>query len=266
MSALPPLPESLYKEIAKLTRVDDVHYMQMRLSVQGAIGSAVDQWRAELTDFYKSSLKPLVEMRQAARDLVQKIGALDAGQIRMLQICLEGEDDGDADSQIQGRKLVTEYNALIDDLVQAVEKTIEMHREGPFVGFDNRARGEIDDYPPHGVMAFLCVGDERQPLGVYPDRAAARGAVDEAKRTRAARGGRPRGRVRYPALQSLVRWLHRAIVYEAKGRRLTYDRKMQKGSLVDVLELLRPYVDEGLIPDPLPWHAIEQSIPRKTDK
>jgi hypothetical protein len=38
---------------------------------------------------------------------------------------------------------------------------------------------------------------------------------------------------------------------------------MQKGSLVDVLELLRPYVDGGLIPDPLPWHVIEQAVPRK---
>jgi hypothetical protein len=268
MSALPSLPESLYKEIAKLTRVDDLHYMQMRLAVLGAIGSGVGQWRAEQTDFFKSSLKPLMEVRQAARDLVRKISLLDPGQMRMLQICLEDEDDIDVHQEIREHKVVREYRALIDDFAEAVERAIEMRRENRCAGFGNRVRGEINDQAPDGVTAFLCIGDERQHLGFYPDRVVARRAIKAAAQSRnetaAARGGRPRG-PRYPALQSLVRWLHRAIVYEAKGR-LTYDRKMEKGSLVDVLGLLRPYVDRGLIPDPLPWHVIEQSIPRKTHK
>jgi hypothetical protein len=267
MSAQSPLPESLFKEIAKLTRVDDLHYMQMRLSVDGAVRSSIDQWRAEQTDFYKSPLKPLVDVRQAARDLARKIDALDAGQMRMLQICLQDEDD-DGNTEIHRHKAVGEYTALIDDLADAVEKAIEMHRETPSAAFGGPARGEFDDCPPDGVIAFLCVGDERQQLGTYPNRMAAIRAVQEAKQvhneTSRRRGGRPRG-PRYPALQSLVGWLHRAIVYEAKGR-LTYDRKMQKGSLVDVLELLRPYVDGGLIPDPLPWHVIEQASPGKTSK
>jgi hypothetical protein len=42
--------------------------------------------------------------------------------------------------------------------------------------------GEIEDYLRKGVHAFLGTGDERKPLGTYPDRKAAMRAVSEAAR------------------------------------------------------------------------------------
>jgi hypothetical protein len=78
------------------------------------------------------------------------------------------------------------------------------------------------------------------------------------KRRRAGR------RANYP-LSLLASRLYSAIE-EAGGRRPTFDRKCEGGSLVWLLEQLRPHVPAGLIPDPLPFRSIEEFIPRKKPK
>jgi hypothetical protein len=74
--------------------------------------------------------------------------------------------------------------------------------------------------------------------------------------------GRPRGSPNYP-LSLLVGRLYTAIE-EGGGRRPTYIRNRQSGTLVWLLEQLRPHVPDGLMPDPLPYRSLEDFIPRKT--
>jgi hypothetical protein len=51
----------------------------------------------------------------------------------------------------------------------------------PLTVYDGtRALGEIEDHFREGVRAFLGTGDERKPLGTYPDRKAAMRAVSAA--------------------------------------------------------------------------------------
>ncbi len=208
------LPDSTLKKIAKATGVDDPHYAKMQLSVRTAVLVATEMWRAKQTDFCKAPITPLVEVSQAVRHLLQKIGALDSGQMRMLQVCLEDEadEDGGGDLRTHEYKAVQEYKTLIHDLGQAADKAVGVHQW-------NSSR--------------------RRP-------------------------GAPRGPRNYP-FRFLVGRLRTAIEFEATGR-LTYERKTEGGTLVKVLELLRPHVDEGLIPDPLPWSALEQITSRKTKK
>jgi hypothetical protein len=208
------LPDSIFKKIAKTTGVDDLRYRQMQLSVRTAVDLATEMWRRKQIEFSKTPITPLIEVSQAVQHLLQKIKALDAGQMRMLEVCLEDEGDDDLEDapRIQGYKGVREYNSLMGDLGQAAEKAIEVHRW-------NSSR--------------------RRP-------------------------GAPRGPRNYP-FRFLVGRLRTAIETEGGGR-LSYERKTEGGTLVKVLELLRPHLDEGLIPDPLPWWALEQITSRKTPK
>lgn len=229
------LPNSILKKIAKATGVDDLRYGQMQLSVRTAVDIATEMWRCKQTVFSKTPITPLIEVSQAVQHLLLKIRALDAGQMRMLEVCLEDEEEDEDDVEdaprIQGYKAVREYKALIDDLGQAAEKAIEVHRWDP----------------SHRRLAGL--GGEG--LRARPDR-------------KGRRPGAPRGPRNYP-FRFLVGRLRTAIEAEAGGR-LSYERKTEGGTLVKVLELLRPHLDEGLIPDPLPWWALEQITSRKTPK
>src|SRR5262245_45757137 len=134
--------------------------------------------------------------------------------MRMLQICLEDEEDEDGAGDLRTHKYKTvhQYKALIGDLGQAAERAVEVHQW----------------------------------------------------RSSRRRPGAPRGSRNYP-LHFLVGRLRTAIELEAGGR-LSYERKTEGGTLVAVLELLRPHLDDGLIPDPLPWRALEQTTSRKTPK
>jgi hypothetical protein len=76
--------------------------------------------------------------------------------------------------------------------------------------------------------------------------------------------GAPTG-TRYYELGLLVQRLRAAIEAEGGGH-VRYDRPNKSGSLVDVLGLLRRHLAKGLIPDPLPWRALEQITSRKTSK
>jgi hypothetical protein len=42
--------------------------------------------------------------------------------------------------------------------------------------------GEIEDHGPGDVRAFVGIGDERKPIGAYPDRRTAMRAVSEARK------------------------------------------------------------------------------------
>jgi hypothetical protein len=79
-----------------------------------------------------------------------------------------------------------------------------------------------------------------------------------------ARTGAPFG-VRAKGLESLVEGLRDAIEAEGGGR-LTYDRPNKGGNLVEALKLLRPHLAEGLIPNSLPWRAMEKMTRRRGRK
>jgi hypothetical protein len=82
-----------------------------------------------------------------------------------------------------------------------------------------------------------------------------------------------RGRVGAPSgtkhlvLKIFVGRLYFATAIEGGGIDLKMDRKAERGTLVEVLELIR---DQGerieFIPNPLPWAALEQMLPKKLAK
>jgi len=201
-------PDSVLRDIANATGVDDRRFVQMELSVRCAIEVATEMWRAKQIDFRRAPGKPLVEVMQAARELRQKLKALDAGARQVLAVCLEVEDQEGDGLRIQ------DYKQLIDDLAQAAEDAVDLY--------------------------------------------------DWNMSRRRSRVGRPPGPRNRP-LHFLVMRLRTAIEFEAGGR-LSYERKTEGGTLVSVLELLRPHLDEGLIPEPLPWRALEEITSRKTPK
>jgi hypothetical protein len=148
------------------------------------------------------------------------------------------------------------------------------------VAFDNAKKGEArnphrDSIPVPLFGETGCCGSYQvEQLETYEEMAgdlmaAAKKAVEfrlnaPIERTRRehgtkSRGGAPKG-PRHHELQLLVLHLRRAIEEVGKGR-LTYDR-VTGGSLVQVLEELRPYVK--FIPSPLPMRALQEMTRRKT--
>jgi hypothetical protein len=227
------IPEPVFRSIQNETKVANCRYEQMQMSIGGAVHEATDMWRARQADFFKTPIAPLMDLSQAARQLEQKIGALNAGQLRWLNLCLEDAGEGVS---------VREYVVLMGALAQAVHMAKE-HWE-----------------------------DERRPSSAE-GLIAAHGLKPAARKVLAAQGYDRRkiakmlgplsgpGGPRYPALDFLVDRLRLAIEHKAGGR-LTFDRKMRSGSLVKVLKLLRPHLDEGLVPSLLPWTAIEEAMRR----
>src|SRR6266404_8008138 len=95
------LPNSILKKIAKATGVDDLRYGQMQLSVRTAVDIATEMWRCKQTVFSKTPITPLIEVSQAVQHLLLKIRALDAGQMRMLEVCLEDEDEEEDEDDVE---------------------------------------------------------------------------------------------------------------------------------------------------------------------
>jgi hypothetical protein len=72
--------------------------------------------------------------------------------------------------------------------------------------------------------------------------------------------GRRRGDVKNLAFRELVRWL-RLVAEEWCGGKFTFDINYEeKSSLTQVLEILRRYFPQGVVPDPLPLSTIERII------
>jgi len=68
--------------------------------------------------------------------------------------------------------------------------------------------------------------------------------------------GRKRGSVNDKTFHELIDLiLHAAYSYDGK---LTFDKNSQRGSLVNVLEFLRPHVPRGVIPKALPYNTIQK--------
>jgi hypothetical protein len=74
----------------------------------------------------------------------------------------------------------------------------------------------------------------------------------KAKRThgRTQRRGRPLGTVKRSTFETFIRDLLQASRYA--GRELTFEKNIGKGTLIDAINLLEPYLPTGFIPRPLP--------------
>jgi hypothetical protein len=84
--------------------------------------------------------------------------------------------------------------------------------------------------------------------------------------------GRPGGRFAFPLTGSLIEFAFRLLLdIRAAGGRLTLDKNVGKGTLIETLELLRPHLPSGYIPRSLPLStlarvkALDQKIAAMAD-
>jgi hypothetical protein len=110
-----------------------------------------------------------------------------------------------------------------------------------------------------GQLRYITLRDYQDMVGDLANIAGE--ATQKVLRSRKGTPGRPAG-PQHPHLQHFIHRLRHVIEVDCEATKgLAYDEPVHSGTLVSVLEALRPCLP-GLVPDPLPWGALNDMMKR----
>jgi hypothetical protein len=219
------IPDDVMRKIAKKAGVSDDRFDRMCLHVRHGVVEASRAWEKETNDPDRVAIqKRLSKLETAACELAAAINGLDSPAETMIEAAFE------------------DYKI---DKIEAPYDLAHVHDDEP-----------LEDMAQ--IKWPVTLREYRESTAIFAK--IARNALRFSRHKNTKQGGNPSGTHR-PSLLLLVRWLLLAIEGEGRGK-MSYDRAGEGGTLAEVLDPLREHAPAGLIPDPLPWRALETLVTR----
>lgn len=237
------IPDDVLRKIAGRTGVKDERFGEMcRYIEYGVEAAAATLYRQkQAADLLRAPIKRrLQNLLNAAKNFQESLDGLDAASKSMLLACFEDAaheralphtDDCETATLSEYVEVwpttILEYKNLIATFVRTAELALE-YRE------NKNTKEQKKAWKAEFVIQRDKLAAERGVLLV--DR---------------------RPRTNHPQLEVLYRWLRAAIMTHGGGELTLDSRPPVSGTLVIVMNLLRPHTVPGLIPDRCPWRAME---------